>query len=110
MRAHRILVVALAASMVVACKGGDSTSRIAPAAAAAEPAAIDVVRVVEKPLDVPLSLPGELTAFQAVNIFPRVTGFVKAVSVDRGSRRRSLPLTSSAQHSGQNGRAKSWRG
>ena len=34
-RVQRILGIALAASMAVACKGGDSTSRTAPAAAAA---------------------------------------------------------------------------
>jgi RND family efflux transporter MFP subunit len=46
---------------------------------------IDIARVVEQPLDVQLSLPGELTPFQSVAIFPRVTGFVKSISVDRGS-------------------------
>jgi RND family efflux transporter MFP subunit len=50
------------------------------------------VRVVEQPLDVPLSLPGELTAFQSVAVFPRVTGFVKAVTVDRGSNVRGGDL------------------
>jgi membrane fusion protein, multidrug efflux system len=79
----------LALSVVAACGGGDATSRAAPAAAAAGPASIDVVRVVEQSLDVPLSLPGELTAFQSVAMFPRVTGFVKAVNVDRGSRVRA---------------------
>ncbi len=53
------------------------------------PVAIDVVRVVEQPLDVQLSLPGELTAYQSVAIYPRVSGFVKTVSVDRGSRVRA---------------------
>jgi RND family efflux transporter MFP subunit len=46
---------------------------------------IDVVRVVEQPLDVQLSLPGELTPYQSVAIYPRVTAFVKTVRVDRGS-------------------------
>jgi RND family efflux transporter MFP subunit len=45
--------------------------------------------VVEQPLDVQLSLPGELTAFQTVAIFPRVAGFVKSIHVDRGSRVRA---------------------
>ena len=36
-----------------------------------------------------LSLPGELTAYQSVAIYPRVTGFVKTVRVDRGSRVRA---------------------
>jgi RND family efflux transporter MFP subunit len=88
-RVRRILSVVLAASIAVGCGGRNSTSRTPPAAAAAGPATIDVVRVVEQSLDVPLSLPGELTAFQSVDIFPRVTGFVKVVNVDRGSRVRA---------------------
>ena len=50
---------------------------------------VDVAKVVEQPLNVELSLPGELTAFQSVAIYPRVAGFVKAVHVDRGSRVRA---------------------
>jgi RND family efflux transporter MFP subunit len=54
-------------------------------AAPAGPLTIDVARVVEQPLDVPLSLPGELTPYQSVAIYARVAGFVKTVRVDRGS-------------------------
>ena len=86
------VTVAFTASLAAAaCGGGDGASPAAPVAAAG-PAAIDVVRVVEQSLDVPLSLPGELTAFQSVAMFPRVTGFVKAVNVDRGSRVRAGQL------------------
>jgi RND family efflux transporter MFP subunit len=88
-----VLVGSLAAS---ACGRGDGASRAAPVSAAG-PAAIDVVRVVEQSLDVPLSLPGELTAFQSVAIFPRVTGFVKAVNVDRGSKVRAGQLLASLE-------------
>ena len=56
---------------------------------AAAPPTITTVRVTEQPLDVQLSLPGELRAYQSVDIFPRVTGFVKTVVVDRGSRVRA---------------------
>jgi RND family efflux transporter MFP subunit len=56
------------------------------------PAPIDVVRVVQKPLDVQLSLPGELIPYQAVAIYARVTGFVRSVRVDRGSRVRTGEL------------------
>jgi membrane fusion protein, multidrug efflux system len=89
---RRILSIAWAASMAAACGRGDGTPRAAPVAAAAAPAAIDVVRVVEQSLDVPLSLPGELIAFQSVAMFPRVTGFVKTVNVDRGSKVRAGEL------------------
>ncbi|MDR1990207.1 MAG: efflux RND transporter periplasmic adaptor subunit [Acidobacteriaceae bacterium] len=83
-----IMVTALT---IAACGSGPQPGAPAPPASTAAPAApagpraVDVVRVVEQPLDVPLSLPGELTAFQSVAIFPRVTGFVKSIDVDRGS-------------------------
>lgn len=68
------------------CRGGTTTPANPPASAALSgPTTIDIVRVVEQPLDVQLSLPGELTAFQSVAILPRVSGFVKTVQVDRGS-------------------------
>jgi RND family efflux transporter MFP subunit len=82
-----VIIVSVAA-LVVACGGGANT----PQAAAAGPAAIDVVRVIEQPLDVQLSLPGELIAYQTVDVFPRVTGFVKTVNVDRGSNVRTGDL------------------
>jgi len=88
-RLRRVFSLVLALSMAAACGGGDGAPPAAPATAAAGPATIDVVRVVEQMLDVPLSLPGELTAFQSVAMFPRVTGFVKAVNVDRGSNVRA---------------------
>jgi membrane fusion protein (multidrug efflux system) len=50
---------------------------------------VEVVSVVEKPVDVLLSLPGELEAFESVAVFPKISGFVKTIPVDRGSRVRS---------------------
>jgi membrane fusion protein, multidrug efflux system len=81
-------------AVTTACSGGTSPSGSAAAAPAraAEPATIDVARVIEQPLDVQLSLPGELTAYQAVAIHPRVSGFVKGILVDRGSRVRAGAL------------------
>ncbi len=73
-----------------ACGGGAPPPQ--PAAApptATGPVTIDVARVLEQPLDVQLSLPGELAPYQAVAIYPRVSGFVKTVEVDRGSRVRA---------------------
>jgi membrane fusion protein, multidrug efflux system len=82
--------MALLLLCAIACGGNNGApATTAAAAAAAGPRTIDVVRVVEQPLDVELSLPGELTAFQAVAIYPRVTGFVKTMNVDRGSRVRA---------------------
>jgi RND family efflux transporter MFP subunit len=85
-------VTLLISSIAPACRSADQASQSPPASTATGPATIDVVRVVEQPLDVQLSLPGELTAYQSVAIFPRVTGFVKSVMVDRGSRVRAGDL------------------
>lgn len=79
-----IAIIATAA----ACSRPQAESGSAPAAAG-DPPTITTVRVTEQPLDVQLSLPGELRAYQSVDIFPRVTGFVKTVVVDRGSRVRA---------------------
>ena len=88
-RGSAVAAVILTALMNASCWSKDSGGPPSAAAAPAGPRAIDVVRVVEQPLDVQLSLPAELTAFQAVAIFPRVTGFVKSINVDRGSTVRS---------------------
>jgi RND family efflux transporter MFP subunit len=78
----RVSIVAIAAG-AVACSGSETTTPAAPAAG--DSPTIAVVHPIEHPLDVQLSLPGELRAYQSVDIFPRVTGFVKTVGVDRGS-------------------------
>lgn len=55
------------------------------AASAAAQAPVEVVRVVSKPVERQVKLPGEFEPYMAVPIFARVTGFVRDVSVDRGS-------------------------
>ena len=87
--AFRLLGIVLIATIAVSYAGCGNPSDAPSPAAAPGPPTIDVVRVVEQPLDVELSLPGELTAYQMVAIYPRVTGFVKSVAVDRGSRVRA---------------------
>lgn len=86
MRLSMALAAALAAC-TAACSNGDKPGASAPPVAtpAAGPTTVDVTTVVEQPLNVELSLPAELTAFQSVAIYPRVTGFVRSVAVDRGS-------------------------
>jgi len=63
-----------------------TTAQTTDKAASAGPQTVDVVKVVEQPLNVTLSLPGELTPYQTVALYSRVTGFVKTIAVDRGSR------------------------
>lgn len=85
-RAASIIVLALIAVLPLSCTRADGNGSPPPASSApAAPVTVDVVPVVERPLDVQLSLPGELTAYQTVAVVARVTGFVKTVNVDRGS-------------------------
>ena len=87
----RRLLPALGSTLVLATTlacGGQSAPPQS-AAAPTGPITIDVAHVVQQPLDVQLSLPGELTPYQSVAIYPRVSGFVKSVLVDRGSAVRS---------------------
>jgi len=61
-----------------------------PEKTAVPPAAppIDVVRVVQQSTNVMLEMPGQLDPYETVAVYPRVTGFVKSIRVDLGSRVR----------------------
>jgi membrane fusion protein (multidrug efflux system) len=48
-------------------------------------APVEVVRVVSQAVERQVKLPGEFQPYLAVPIYAKVTGFVKAVNVDRGS-------------------------
>lgn len=91
----RIAVPLLALGVVCGCTPRPQTppsaaQAQAPASTApAAPVTIELATVTQKPLDVQLTLPGELRAYQSVDIHPRVAGFLKSISVDRGSRVRS---------------------
>jgi membrane fusion protein, multidrug efflux system len=76
--------------LAVSCGGGSSgpvEKVVAPG-----PRTIEVVRVVERPVNVTLSMPGELDPYEAVAIYPKVTAFVKTIRVDRGSHVRAGEL------------------
>lgn len=49
------------------------------------PTAVSTVPVVSRKLSTTVSLPAQLIPYQSVDIYPKVTGFVQAVTVDRGS-------------------------
>jgi RND family efflux transporter MFP subunit len=46
---------------------------------------VEVIRVVARTLNTTVKLPAQLTAYQVVDVYPKVTGFVKWIKVDRGS-------------------------
>ena len=84
----RAVFGALSLLLMAGCRG-KTTAEAPDKAAPAGPQTVEVVKVVEQPLDVTLSLPGELTPYQTVALYSRVTGFVKTIAVDRGSRVRA---------------------
>jgi membrane fusion protein (multidrug efflux system) len=49
------------------------------------PSAVETVRVVAEALEKTITIPGDLTPYQGVNLSARVPGFVESVAVDRGS-------------------------
>jgi membrane fusion protein (multidrug efflux system) len=79
---------ALSVLAMAGCRDSTPAQTTEKAAPAGLPT-VEVVKVVEQPLNVTLSLPGELTPFQTVALYSRVTGFVKTIAVDRGSRVRA---------------------
>jgi len=48
--------------------------------------AVDVTRVVSKKLNITVRLPGEIRPYEIVAVYPKVTGFLQWIGVDRGSR------------------------
>jgi len=91
---RRMLAWALAAGLAAAATDcGQKPDGSPPGQAAASgPPTVEVTLVVERPIDVTLDVPGELTPFQTVAIFPKVTGFITTIRVDRGSRVRAGDL------------------
>jgi len=88
--AARLAVLGGALAMgTTACRDAAPAAQSQTAQVSGGPRTIDVVRVVQRPVSVTLSLPAELAAYETVAIHPRVTGFVKSVAVDRGSRVRT---------------------
>ena len=53
---------------------------------------VETVKVVARRLNITVSLPGELDPYQEVRLFPKVTGFIQWIGVDRGSRVRKGQL------------------
>ena len=90
-RSHALVLAFGAAALLAACRGTAVPERTKPAGETG-PRTVDVVVVVERPLNVTLAMPGELNPFQSVAVYSKVSGFVKTMVVDRGSRVRAGQL------------------
>jgi RND family efflux transporter MFP subunit len=77
-----------ALSLLVAVLAGCNGSKPPVANTAQSAAAVETVAVFSKKLDAPVSLPAQLQPYEAVDVYPKVTGFIDSIKVDRGSRVR----------------------
>jgi RND family efflux transporter MFP subunit len=77
-----------AAFWCASCGSNSNSTTKAAQAVPAQPT-VEVVKVASKKLSITTRLPGELQAYEAVAVFPKVTAYVDSISVDRGTRVRS---------------------
>jgi membrane fusion protein, multidrug efflux system len=85
-----LLAIVMAAAMTIVwgavpIAGQNKAGQTAGQASVPPPPTVVVVTVVAQSLERPILLPGDLLAFQDVEIRPKVSGFVEAIPVDRGS-------------------------
>lgn len=84
---RRLLMALIPIACVVAgCNSSEKPGNAGAVAAASGPATVSTVGVESKELSDTIALPAQLEPYEQVDIYPKVTGFVENVSVDRGSR------------------------
>jgi membrane fusion protein (multidrug efflux system) len=86
MRVTRWPIAIVALLLTAGCGGRPSAP--AERSGTTSPPVLETVRVVEQAASVTLDLPAELEPYESVDVYPKVTGFVKTIRVDRGSRVR----------------------
>ncbi len=80
--------LAVAVLIVAICLSGCESSASQPSQktqSSSSPPAVNVVTVESRKLNTTLSLPAQTTPYETVAIFPKVTGFIETIGVDRGS-------------------------
>jgi membrane fusion protein (multidrug efflux system) len=75
-------------SLLLGGCGGSAVqpSQASQAAGSGSPQQVAVASVESLKLDTTLTLPAQVTPYEAVDIYPKVTGFIETIRVDRGSR------------------------
>jgi membrane fusion protein, multidrug efflux system len=79
------LLLGAAIGWCVSCGSNSGSTTKAQASTPTAPT-VEVTKVLSKKLAITTRLPGELQAYEAVAVFPKVTAYVDSISVDRGSR------------------------
>lgn len=76
----------VAAAFCVSFVGCSSSSTSQPQASGPGPTQLATARVESQRLDTTLNLPAQVTPYESVDVYPKVTGFIESILVDRGSR------------------------
>ena len=76
-----LMITVLGCSSASSDKNGATPAPSAPNA----PTTVSTVAIVSKKLQTMIALPAQLAPYEQVDIYPKVTGFVETVTVDRGS-------------------------
>jgi membrane fusion protein, multidrug efflux system len=79
------LILCTTLSFCASCDTNSGSSTSAQGTASPTPT-VEVAKVTSKKLSIVTRLPGELQAYEAVAVFPKVTAYVDSINVDRGSR------------------------
>lgn len=87
---HAVLILAImeVCLLSAACsrnESGDAAAVASTAQSAPPSPEVQVIRVITQQLNTTVHLPGQLVAYETVDVYPKVTGFVKSIKVDRGS-------------------------
>jgi membrane fusion protein, multidrug efflux system len=84
------IALCIALATLSSCGKDDAASaKAAPPESAPK---VQVAKVISQKLAMTVHLPGEIEPYEDVAIFPKVTGFVKSITVDRGSHVRAGEL------------------
>jgi membrane fusion protein, multidrug efflux system len=85
MRCSLLAIAALVAVISVGCARTSGSQASPKSQSSGSLPTINVVAVESQKLNTTLSLPAESSPYEAVAIFPKVTGFIEKIPVDRGS-------------------------
>lgn len=80
------VVLTLVALLITGCAQHSASQLSQGAQGSSSPQTVNVVAVESQKLNTMLSLPAQTVAYEGVDIYPKVTGFIETINVDRGSR------------------------
>ena len=87
MKLSQIIALCVSLCLLISC--GKDDARGTKAGPSDPSSKVQVTTVVAQKLAMTVHLPGEVEPYEVVAVFPKVTGFVKSITVDRGSHVRA---------------------